>query len=619
MSLLSVFTLSRLSTDLTYDLGRTAEVPQDSTVKCAVSRGKLMVLVESPHADSVPPSYVFAQVETLVRHRLEIEGLPQEAQSLGLMGQPVPIKVYLRQQGVDRPRAVHRFNWLIKDSAGSGMLAAAAAEAGAGEPQAGGLGMAEASLLNDQLDGPGADTDGTEQIFGEAAGDGDIDHDEDTDWEEAPLFSRTSSRIAAAAAALLAVGMVYGITRPCVVGSCDRIAKAQALGEAALIELGDSPDPQTVLDMRDQLALAVKTLQPIPPWSRYRREAQGLLISYRDEVTLLDAVTAAQEEATEASAAAQNPPHPISHWQTVTAIWQQAIDRLEAIPAGSPVHSQFVVPKLSEYRRNLAAIETRIAAERAAEASLNQAGLTAATANQQADAADSLADWNAALEAWRSAVSQLEKIPQGTLPHGDAQQLLPQYKADLAKVRTRYQQEQVAEQFYTEALRHAAAARQHEADNQWTLALVSWRDAVTQIYGVPPKSFRYDESRQLLDTYETSLEQAQENLRLALRFQKAADSFERICNSAFCQAGMQGGSVRLTLDESYASLAELSITPPNSRASVAASDQMIVQVNQLLQEVINIGKRTQLPIELYGASGRFVARFDPELEGYVKN
>ena len=65
-------------------------------------------------------------------------------------------------------------------------------------------------------------------------------------------------------------------------------------------------------------------------------------------------------------------------------------------------------------------------------------------------------------------------------------------------------------------------------------------------------------------------------------------------------------------------LADFSIADPNSRTSVPASDQMIVEVNTLLQELINIGKRTQLPIELYGADGGFIARFDPELEGYVK-
>ena len=77
--------------------------------------------------------------------------------------------------------------------------------------------------------------------------------------------------------------------------------------------------------------------------------------------------------------------------------------------------------------------------------------------------------------------------------------------------------------------------------------------------------------------------------------------------------------MQLLLAKDYDALSDFSITDPNNRASsVTASDQMIVEVNQLLQEVINIGKRTQLPIELYASDGGFIARFSPELEGYVK-
>ena len=44
MSLASAFTLSRLSADLTYDLSRAPEVPEEIAVQCAISRGKMMVL-----------------------------------------------------------------------------------------------------------------------------------------------------------------------------------------------------------------------------------------------------------------------------------------------------------------------------------------------------------------------------------------------------------------------------------------------------------------------------------------------------------------------------------------------------------------------------------------------
>ena len=122
MSLASAFTLSRLSADLTYDLSRAPEVPEEIAVQCAISRGKMMVLLESPRVDTVPANYVFAQVETLIRHRLEIEGLPVEAEPLGATGGSIAIKVYLKQQSMAKPSAVHRFNWLLQDSSGPILL-----------------------------------------------------------------------------------------------------------------------------------------------------------------------------------------------------------------------------------------------------------------------------------------------------------------------------------------------------------------------------------------------------------------------------------------------------------------------------------------------------------------
>ncbi|NEP55302.1 MAG: hypothetical protein F6K65_43595, partial [Moorea sp. SIO3C2] len=260
----------------------------------------------------------------------------------------------------------------------------------------------------------------------------------------------------------------------------------------------------------------------------------------------------------------------------------------------------------------------RIESEQKAEQNLNQAGLDASLATQQAEIANTLSAWQTALESWRQAVNKLKQIPQGTIPYGDARQLLPKYETELAKVRVQFQKEQAADQFYSEAIRHAATARQYELEDQWTLAMLSWRDAVTQMNGVIQGTGRYSDAQNLLKTYGPALTEAQENLRLTIRFQKAEENFARICKPAFCKFGMKGSAVHLNLAKDYDALADFSITDPNTRTSVPASEQMIREINQLLQEVINIGKRTQLPIELYGADGGFIARFSPELEWYVK-
>ena len=664
MSLASAFTLSHLSADLTYDLSKAPEVPEDIAVQCAVSRGKIMVLVESPNADTVPVNYVFAQVETLVRHRLEIAGLPVEAEHLGATGDPIAIKVYLKHQSMSKPIAVHRFNWLLQDSSGPILFGDMALDNQGFEPllnqppdvapdnlfdedeqddeATGDLSEDEflsdeerlysgefAARNNSQLNDDSVAQPSDELLnldgFYAQPPDGIPDNmSESVIFEESdPLEADTRRLNRGLMAAGIGVAVVFGslgyaLSRPCVVGSCDRIQQAQALGDAALIALKDRPTPQTVLDMSDQLNTAVNTLKPIPPWSRHRASARALLTDYQREAELLNTVANAQENAMTAAVESQNPPHPIAHWEGIANRWRETIVQLEEIPTGSPIHAAFVAPKLQEYRSNLNTIEGRITAEQRAEENLNQAQLTASLAKDQAEIANTLSAWETALDSWNKSVKRLKQIPKGTMAHGESRNLLEKYDTELAKVRTRYQQEQAADQFYNEAVRYAATARQYEADQQWTLAMLGWRDAITQVKGVPVGTSRYADSQSLLKTYEPALSKAQENLRLALRFEKAKEDFAEICTPTFCQFGMKGGTVQLVLAKNYDALADFSIADPNTRTSVPASDQMIIVVNRLLEEVINIGNRTQLPIELYGADGGFIARFDPELEGYVK-
>ncbi|NEQ55172.1 MAG: hypothetical protein F6K11_34470 [Leptolyngbya sp. SIO3F4] len=660
MSLASAFTLNRLSADLTYDLSRAPEVPEEISVQCAVSRGKMMVLLESPRVDTVPENYVFAQVETLIRHRLEIDGLPVEANHLGANGEPIAIKVYLKQTMMSKPSAVHRFNWLLQDSAGPAVLDGAGLSDQLYEP----LLMQQPEVAPDGLFGDAEDEDVTadlteeeflpgetflsqDELLGESfplveettsdeflnldglyestsaedAGESVFVEEDDLEEENTDQRPSLSPGLIAAGVGIAAVfgTLGYGLSRPCVIGGCDRIQQAQSLGDAALISLQEEPTPQTVLDMSEQLNTAVETLKPIPPWSRHRTQGQELLANYQGEADLLNAVATAQENALTAATESQNPPHPIAHWEGIANRWRETIGQLEEIPAGSPIHEAFVAPKLREYRNNLATIEGRVLSEQAAEENLNQAQLTAALAKDQAEIANTLSAWETALNSWDKAVEQLKKIPNGTMPYGETRKLLPKFEKELADVRTRYQQEQAADQFYSEAIRYAATARQYESEEQWTLAMLGWRDAITQIKAVPMGSSRYTDSQNLLKTYDPALSKAQENLRLAIRFDKAKENFGRICKPSFCQFGLKGGSVQFKLAKDYDALTDFSITDPNDRASsVPASDQMIREVNQMLQEVINIGKRTQLPIELYGSDGGFIAWFNPELEGYVK-
>jgi hypothetical protein len=635
----SDFTLAHLAQALTRALTQTAEGPTNLAVKCAVSRGKLMILLE--HADDLTADAVFAQVEQGVRQQLTTAGLPQEAVALSTQADAIPVKLYLKRQNQGTPWAVHHFDWQLGDSftAVFGDKPLDASDPEAFEP-----------LLPDSgpaVPGPEASEDWESpeiesemETVSQASEDVELELPPDLDLPDQaeamddmpevatveppedplpqPRWARLRLGVAAGLGAILLGGLGYVVTRPCTVGSCDRISRAEAAGEAAQMALSDRPSPQTVLEMRDQLQGVVRQLRPIPPWSPHYADAQQRLQGYEQKLQDLNRVIAAQQVANQAVAAGQSPPHTVSHWQGVATDWQTAIDQLNEITPDRSLYSTLVEPKLKEYQVNLATIESRIDAEQRADSSVNQAQQVAAMATQQMKQASTLSAWETTLTNWETAVTQLQQVPQGTLAYGEAQKLLSDYQAELSQVRTRTRQERVAEQFYTEAAASAATARQHASENQWTLALMNWRNAVTQIQGVPSGTVRFQESQTLLKTYQAALSQAQENLRLAMLFQKVEPSIAQACAPGLCRYAMQNGKVRLDLAEGYGELVELSITPPPQRVAPRVSNQMINQANQLLEAVTTIGKQNQLPIELYDAQGSFIARYQPDLDGYVK-
>ncbi|MEO1401425.1 MAG: hypothetical protein AAFV72_09310 [Cyanobacteria bacterium J06635_1] len=697
----SAFTLAHLTQTLTNHLTQTLQ--KGVAARCAINRGKLMVLVEHHAEQPVNSAPIFEQVEGLVRQQLTEAGLPEEASDLVTAADEVNVQVYIKHAAASQPQDMHRFSWQISEGfdAVFGEKAITDADAHPFEPtfpetledpsesefaQDAYLGdLPELDSMEDTLAYEGTDEteamtaaealgnsfetaefEGSEDIHVEAADLG-LEYDgmvvEDPDlttteleaeaqalWGEAPeadpdqsppdvaavdesdVLNRTPTKKRfelpveprAFAAGLLATlvvgGLGYVLTRPCNFGRCDRITKAEALGDAARVALSDNPSPQTVLDMRDQLTTAVQQLRPVPPWSFHRDNAQALLETYQGEVNDLDSVIDAQQEATVAADQSQSPPHPIKHWQTVADQWRDAIALLESISPESTIYNEIVAPKLTEYRNNLNTIEGRVAAEQAADNSVNQALQSALLATKLAEKATSLEAWETALRQWENAVRQLKQIPNGTLAYGEAQKLLPKYDTELSKVRNRTRQERVANQFYNEAVRYAAEARNYESQDQWTLAMMNWRNALTQAKGIPQGTARHSESQNLLKTYQASLEKSQENLRQATRFQKVEGNINTICGSAlqYCKYAMKNGKVQLTIAAGYDDLIELSITPPDQRPVPAANQQMVFQANNMLERITNVGKQTQLQIELYDAGGAFIARYQPDLNGYVK-
>ncbi|MEM9946035.1 MAG: hypothetical protein AAF810_08220, partial [Cyanobacteria bacterium P01_D01_bin.36] len=423
-----------------------------------------------------------------------------------------------------------------------------------------------------------------------------------------------------------AVGFLFAgvvgflLTRPCTVGSCDRIEAAQAKGDDAINNLRIDGSLDAVTASKKELQESIALLEPIPVWSGHYNEAQAILPEYDRQLSALDLVTKAQGEAYTAAVKSQNPPHSVSTWQEIASGWRSAISSLSAVPEESPV-SDLARRKLAEYRANLSTILVRIETESGAEQSLRQAQQAGTRATQQTQTADSSEAWEAVLSDWETAVENLRRIPQGSSAYAEAQQILPEYEASLQSARERTERERGANRLLFRAQQLATEAQQAEAEELWTTAVENWNLAVIQLRDVPDETYARSSAQSLLTTYTGALGTAENNMEVSLRFQPVEPSFYLVCGISDiqkCSYSVKAGKVRLDLAQGYDSVIEESITPPPERTGVDADAQLVTQSNQLLQQITLLSTQGQLPVELYDAEGEFLARYQPDLDGFVK-
>ena len=414
------------------------------------------------------------------------------------------------------------------------------------------------------------------------------------------------------------LGFVF--TRPCTVGGCDRIETAETKGNDAISSLQDASTLADVTEAKKELQHSIQMLEPIPLWSSHYEAAQAMLPGYEQQLVALDLVSEAQGKAYSAAVKSQDPPHPASVWEEVACEWREATSALSRVPEDSPVRS-LAERKLVEYRANLSTILVRIETEAGAEVSLRQAQAAASQATQQAEQADSLEAWEVVLSNWDTAVENLRRIPQGTQAYGEAQSILPEYEEKRLEVRSRVEQERSASRVLFSAAQLSTEAESAEAEEQWSLSAEKWNLAIFQLREVPDTSLAHTEAQSRLATYTAKLDEAENNREVSLRFQPIEPSFYLICganNVQVCTYNMKSGKVHMNIAAGYDSVINESITPPPQRTGIESDAQLISEGNRLLEQITLLSTQAQIPVELYDAEGTFLARYSPDLEGFVR-
>ncbi|PSR14092.1 hypothetical protein C8255_24590 [filamentous cyanobacterium CCP3] len=634
--------------------------PGLTQLDCSERGGRLLLLAEHSAPEVDDPNDLLKELEAAFRDLVPAVGLPDADWAVA---GALSVRIYLKLKAAAQPYAIHTFTWQPEDAVAvvfptepavaEAIAPESAQSLGQSSGQASGQaaeakGWAEAMPLppnpadadghsggQSRAEATGSSVDGapvTGLGFSDAAlalPDTAVQPPEGPGWVQrgqrwAGLGMRSLRYYwSYGLAALILVGsgaFAYALSRPCVVGSCDRIEQAAEFSDLAQATLVGSPNGDDLVTAQADLQTAIDLLDPVPSWSSHYDAVQVDLQRYQDSIASLNAIIQGQAIATEAANLSQNPPHPVERWVKVHLLWQQAIDWLASVPADSSAYD-YSQQKLYEYRANHSAIGRRIVAEEEAEANFSTAIQTGDLARQRMETANSLAGWQLATKEWQAAIKGLSLIPQGTMVYNEAQAQLKDYQQQLSRVTNRATLEEAGASNYHQAVQAARAAAAYEAKGQWTLALQQWRQAVASAQQIPTDTILAEEGAVLLETYQPALANAQTRLRNAVALQSLTTTLAQLCefSATPCTVREDPSQIRVILSSQYAEPLRQAITPPAADGTFAFTNQLSASAQQLIEQIITTSHQVDRQVAVYDAHGGFVARYRPDLGGFIKN
>lgn len=403
---------------------------------------------------------------------------------------------------------------------------------------------------------------------------------------------------------------LYALTRPCVIGTCTPLLTAQELSQEASATLQRPKSGQEILEAREKQQEAIRLLKLIPFWSGSYSEAQKQLNDNSQQAELLDQLVMALSKGSAAARQSQNPPHSAAEWLEIQKLWREAIALLEPVPKNSTVY-QLAQQKIKDYRINLAAINGRVNAERQGLKNLDAAKEGLQVAEAREGVANSLSTWRLAETNWEMAINRLKAIPVGTTARPEAQQLLATNLPKLSAARDRKNKEQIAGNAYNFAQTLARNAKNYEQRNQWTLAVLNWRNAIVNLQKIPRGTFFYNQGDSLMSSYKADLRQAEIQLGYASLLQKAGTDLVKTCAGTpkVCEYTVTSQLIRVQLTPAYMQMVTQTVNAAQLRGDSNAQAGIAAHLRTLGDALEAISDNARIPLELYTPDGSLINKY----------
>ncbi len=223
-----------------------------------------------------------------------------------------------------------------------------------------------------------------------------------------------------------------------------QMALTDAEKDAAMAKAGFQ---QAVSPMEKKLAVqnwqaAIDRLNQIPPQTMAGRKSQQLVSNFTRDLKAVTGISlgndkvmsqlaAAEEFAKKAAETGRNPPHTSDRWNEIAGMWQEAIQRLERIPADDLQGYTEAQKRLADYRTNLSEVRVRLKNEQESVQALGQANEKLANLWASLPKYSDDLNRNKAIASFMSINNDLEKIKDGTTVYLKAQEVKIQVQNQL--------------------------------------------------------------------------------------------------------------------------------------------------------------------------------------------
>ena len=404
---------------------------------------------------------------------------------------------------------------------------------------------------------------------------------------------------------------LYGLSDPCVTGTCPPLNQAKFLINSSLLVL--EPDSSSsLLATKQKLGEALSQLQSIPWWSPYRAQANALDSEAQTILREIDLLNAAIASGNQATLLMQKSSLSIPEWQTVQTLLTKSIKQLKQLPTNSQFQA-FAIAQSQEYEKSLRANNQRLQQEQLANVIYEEAMKIGRAAKVQENMAQSIDDFDKISVTWKKAIQSLENISQGTTSYDKTSKILDLYGQKYKAIDARKKNEALANLNLQQAIQESQIAEKSEQSQQWSLAVSHWKNALVYLKQIPDNSFQSTKAKSLLIQYNLSLNKAQENFRNANRLQFIKNNLAKICfqENKACNYSIDKNMIKVKLTSSYLQqIWDLSIQA-KLNANIKEQAEILNHLARLEQSFQMISNQAKIPLAVYNSKGNLMTTYRP--------